>query len=433
MMKTLLSILLILVGFTAMAQSQTCDQRIADSLELAQLEYSILNPFSLETTTTDCHTLRVVVHVVYDGAASSGSGEITEAQVLSQIRLANMFFRNDSLCYDPDNTPLGYTLTLATTDPFGNPTTGITYTDGSVLFGANYSQYGLRSSNANATTTATMLANEVGWGADLNGQKYINSYIVPQIDGHSGGGVQAYAYLPTASAVYGNYNLYNTFGCRTLEAEGENYVLKSYTDRGLTWVHELGHNLGLFHTFQGETCAVENNCAWSGDRICDTPPQTRGQGCNGSCGFLSYNVMDYISEGCKTKFTAGQVVRSGLVIANSLEDYLVCSPCSKSADVNGDGVVNVIDVSLLNASFGSLSGGAGYSEAHDLNCDGIINSLDFSTVNAHFGTLVGVNLSERESKSRIYNILGQVVENPIARGVYIVVEGGVKSHMLIIE
>lgn len=43
--------------------------------------------------------------------------------------------------------------------------------------------------------------------------------------------------------------------------------------------HEMGHCLGLYHTFEtafGTECASEANCGWSGDLLCDTPADIEG-------------------------------------------------------------------------------------------------------------------------------------------------------------
>ncbi|WP_243708857.1 zinc metalloprotease [Actinomadura sp. GC306] len=78
-------------------------------------------------------------------------------------------------------------------------------------------------------------------------------------------------------------------------------------DRGYTAVHETGHWLGLFHTF-------ENGCRPPGDGIADTPYEARpADGCphgRDTCpqrgGDPVHNFMNYAHDSCMREFTAGQ-------------------------------------------------------------------------------------------------------------------------------
>ncbi|MDO9377529.1 MAG: zinc metalloprotease [Nocardioidaceae bacterium] len=83
-------------------------------------------------------------------------------------------------------------------------------------------------------------------------------------------------------------------------------------DLGDTTTHEVGHWLGLFHTFQ-------DGCATPGDMVADTPYQADGDNiffCRESDDTCSqpgrdpvHNFMSYGDDPCLDRFTFGQTVR----------------------------------------------------------------------------------------------------------------------------
>jgi hypothetical protein len=90
---------------------------------------------------------------------------------------------------------------------------------------------------------------------------------------------------------------------------------------GGTGSHEVGHWVGLYHTFQGG-CGT-SDCANSGDLVCDTPAEgTATSGCpNGkdTCASAGldpiHNYMDYSTDICYNNFTTGQDARADFMMS----------------------------------------------------------------------------------------------------------------------
>jgi hypothetical protein len=124
-----------------------------------------------------------------------------------------------------------------------------------------------------------------------------------------------YAYLPPGMAgneLDGVVMLYSTIGGRDNCPTGSTNCLSAY-DQGRTLVHEVGHYLGLYHTFEtlGGSCL---NTYSGGDLITDTPPQdVEDYGCtaSSSCGVSSAidNFMNYSDDDCMNRFTEEQANR----------------------------------------------------------------------------------------------------------------------------
>lgn len=136
-------------------------------------------------------------------------------------------------------------------------------------------------------------------------------------------------------------------------------IFNSSKEAATVFIHEMGHFLGLKHTFQGG--CKNDNCLADGDRVCDTPPDNRtlehcftsSNSCTsdeddssvsnpyrsillgglGDQNDLSTNYMDYNWADCRLHFTQGQSDRMLFFIEelySSLCNSTAClAPCEQ--------------------------------------------------------------------------------------------------------
>ncbi|HEY9695670.1 MAG TPA: zinc metalloprotease [Trichocoleus sp.] len=236
-------------------------------------------------------TIPVVVHVVYN--SSNPEQNISDEQIKSQIDVLNRDFRLRNS--DIDSVPAPFRpkaadarveFVLASQDPSGNATNGITRTATTVT---------AFESDDRVKSAATGGAD--AWASD----RYLNLWVCAL------NGLLGYAQFPGGPAatdgVVINYQAFGTVGTATAP-----YNL------GRTATHEIGHWLNLRHIWGDDG----NGCNGS-DFVRDTPNQAgpnygkpnfpRVTCNNAPNGDMFMNYMDYTDDAAMIMFTAGQVRR----------------------------------------------------------------------------------------------------------------------------
>lgn len=333
-MKNFLPILLALVSFTSFAQEHEhenwCgfdghmqkyyDAHPGSEQQAAEHTYrcrEIGEEYLENRDRSVLSTIPVVVHVLHDGGASN----ISYDQVVSAIEQLNEDFqRLHADTSDTRNTTdapfLPYAadmeleFKLAKIDPNGDCTNGV--------------ERRLTSSTFNADDNNAKHYNGGGldaWPRD----SYFNIWVVSTIDGGVGGGggtVLGYAQFPGgwggSASEYGLVIRNDRFGTTGTSVSGDR-----------TLAHEVGHCLGLYHTFQGgfgggNGCHT-GDCASNGDGCCDTPPVSEAQW---SC--------SHTQNTC-TGVPSGDVY--GFDAFDQFENFMSYSPCQNMFSTDQKSIV----------------------------------------------------------------------------------------------
>ncbi len=335
-MKKIFYLILFLISFNL--YSQQCALKVADSLE-----YKLTNElikYSAKSDEGQKIKIPVVVHVIYNQLSNGiNRGKISREQAHSSIDNLNEFFNLD-LGSTATGASMDFEFYLANVNPQGQYTDGIIYhnIDSLSITDLDKQKYKDNGISANSTSAASEIA--IKGATRWDNQKYYNIWLVTEIDGNGGQfGIIGYAYFPTSSIVDGIVQLSNSTGDKSIgyydlngngillgvgQEEGDASVtLTGSRNLNKTLIHEMGHTMGLFHTFNGNSCS-ETNCTLQGDRVCDTPPTTANSSCNSpNCvGAQTENHMDYTSQNCRNKFTFGQRTRARLSAFNSRSNLI---------------------------------------------------------------------------------------------------------------
>lgn len=281
------------------------DQEQHDELEIFTKKYN--SNYSQNANSRGKINIPVVVHIVYP----TENENISDAQVFSQIDALNRDFNRannnlDSVHPDFENIigQVGFNFCLATIDPTGQPTVGITRTKAKENFEYSRGAKGIYH---------TADGGQTAW--DTN--QYLNIWVTKTGSNIAGFGSKPNQNQPDEDGVIISVDYFGQLGT----------ALPDFR-LGRTGTHEVAHYFNLFHTW-------DNICGHN-DFVADTPIQLSSySGCpnidESSCGSrdITANFMNYSEDACLAMFTLGQTrrmqaalifARSGLINSNSCND-----------------------------------------------------------------------------------------------------------------
>jgi hypothetical protein len=250
----------------------------------------------------DIIRIPVVVHVIHNQIYGLFIGSnISDEQIYSQIKVLNEDYRKKEGTLGFNANPLGADVEieffLASIDPSGNPSSGIKR-----IYSPKTS-FNIVNDNDRQT-----MSNLSYWDSN----KYLNIWVAPLSSGYIGYGEFPYSEsvegldLDSDESLDGVFIDYTVFGRKIGTNKSGLYSF------GRTVTHEIGHWMGLYHTWGDQRCGT--------DYVADTPVTTTSNSsafcrdvfstCTGTrTRNMIENYMDYSPDSCMNIFTQGQKQR----------------------------------------------------------------------------------------------------------------------------
>jgi hypothetical protein len=259
----------------------------------------------------------VVFHIIHNNPVNiiggANNANITDEQIKSQIVALNEDYRRKAGTRGFNTNPVGADMEiefeLASKDPKGNPSTGITRTF------IDQNQWDFLDEYKN-------IAGKISWDFE----KYLNIWVL-----RGNGRTIGYSEFPYDSKLIGleatpvDIAEQNIFDGVIVDYRyvGTCCAVTSATyNFGRTLTHEIGHYLGLLHPNGDENCGTD---------FCDDTPQIENLNNSTSCSALTStcggvkrtnmidNYMDYSPDRCMNIFTNDQKKRSRSALSLSIK------------------------------------------------------------------------------------------------------------------
>lgn len=325
-------------------------------------------------------TLPVVFHIIHN----DGPEQLPDEVILKGLENLNQAFANEGFFFNTKGVNTDIQFCLAARDENGKFFSGIKryktpFTDMSISGGFEW----LRDS------------------AIIDHRKYINIQIVKN------------------ACMGSNCNVAGFSGTHRL-------VVESSALLTTTFIHEMGHYLGLKHTFRGG--CKNDNCLKDGDLVCDTPPDNRTfDGCNelfNSCNTDSddpnpvnpfrlislggsgnqpddnINYMDYNFTECRKNFTQGQSDRMRFVIEELYASLLQSEVCKPPCDNEVSALFNLPDTIIAGTVFNIINHSSNATDFEwyiDRVAAGTTKDLNYSFINVGIVNVKLVALSGNDN------------------------------------
>lgn len=287
-------------------------QRINELEKRIQAQLNLQSDLNIRTT----YQIPVVFHILWNTDAENLSDEA----IATQLEILNKDFTGQNAdlnlvppLFKPLATPANIEFCLASIDPSGVSTSGITRTRtfvDSLNIGQVYYSMG---------------EGQDAWDTD----RYLNIWV---------------ANLENNLVGFGSYPGQNTAAEDGVVIDYRVFGLNDHPrlNLGRTLTHEVGHYFGLFHPW-GD--GVFNTDCSGDDRVPDTPLQARtfsGQCPDGdfetpeSCGStdMYMNFMNYTNDLCLHMFTKGQQLRMLATLFEMRSGLLSTTSCSGGSQPN---------------------------------------------------------------------------------------------------